>query len=181
MNSPLLPPIAPVFSWLENIRRKPRGALDQLTLCPDAPLQCGPPPLMVPKWPHYGQAFRNQVSGRVGFPGGSVVKSLPANTVDSGLIPGSGRLPGEANGNPLQYSCLENPMDRGALWAIIHGGCKRVGHDWSTKQQPEAGLCLSPRVASSAERGMRCGGHSCWNTWAVMNHPFEKAWGFCCF
>ena len=48
-----------------------------------------------------------------GFPEGSVVKNLPANAGDSGLIPGSGRPPGEGNGNPLQYSCLENPMDRG--------------------------------------------------------------------
>jgi len=49
-----------------------------------------------------------------GFPGGSVVKNPPANAVDLGSIPGSGRSPGEGNGNPLQYSCLENPMDRGA-------------------------------------------------------------------
>ena len=47
----------------------------------------------------------------LGFPDGSVVKNLPANTGDSGLIPGSGRPPREGNGNPLQYSCLENPMD----------------------------------------------------------------------
>ena len=47
-----------------------------------------------------------------GFPGGSVIKNLPANAGDVGLIPASGRSPGEGNGNPLQYSCLENPMDR---------------------------------------------------------------------
>ena len=51
---------------------------------------------------------------QVGYPGGSVVKNPPANTGDSGLIPGSGGTPGEGNGNPLQYSCLGNPMDRGA-------------------------------------------------------------------
>ena len=50
---------------------------------------------------------------RKGFPGGSAVKNPPANTRDSSSIPGSGRSPGEGNGNPLQYSCLENPMDRG--------------------------------------------------------------------
>ena len=50
----------------------------------------------------------------VGFPSGSVVKNPPANAGDLSLIPGSGRSPGEGNGNPLQYSCLENPMDRGA-------------------------------------------------------------------
>ena len=49
----------------------------------------------------------------VGFLGGSVVKNLPANAGDAGSIPGSGRSPGEGNGSPLQYSCLENPMDRG--------------------------------------------------------------------
>ena len=52
-----------------------------------------------------------------------VVKNLPANAGDGrdmGLISGSGRSPGEGNGNPPQYSCLENPMDRGAWWAIVH-------------------------------------------------------------
>ena len=56
-----------------------------------------------------------------------VVKSLPVNTgdiKDMGLIPGSGRSPGGGHGNPLQYSCLENPMDRGAWW-----GHKRVKND----------------------------------------------------
>ena len=46
------------------------------------------------------------------FPGGAVVKNPPANTGDAGSIPGSGRYPGEANGNPPQYSCLGNPVDR---------------------------------------------------------------------
>ena len=50
----------------------------------------------------------------MGFPGGSVVKNLPANEGDAGLIPESGRSPGEGNGNPFQYSCLGNPMGRGA-------------------------------------------------------------------
>ena len=59
-----------------------------------------------------------------GFPGGSVVKNLPANAGDTGLITGSGKSPGEGNGNTLQYSCLENLMDRGALQATIHGVTK---------------------------------------------------------
>ena len=50
-----------------------------------------------------------------GFPGGSVVKNLSANAGNVGLIPGLGRSPGEGNSNPLQYFCLENPMDRGGL------------------------------------------------------------------
>ena len=57
------------------------------------------------------------------LPGGAVVKNLPANagdTGDSGLIPGSGRSPGGGHGNPLQCSCLGNPMDRRAWWATIH-------------------------------------------------------------
>ena len=51
----------------------------------------------------------------MGFPGGSVVKNPPANAGDMGFIPGSGRSPGGGHGNPLQYSCLENPMD-GEAW-----------------------------------------------------------------
>ena len=53
-----------------------------------------------------------------------VVKNLPTDPGDirdAGLIPGSGRSAGEGNGNPLQYSCLRNPMDRGAWWATVHG------------------------------------------------------------
>ena len=52
-----------------------------------------------------------------------------------GSIPGSGRSPGEGNGNPLQYSCLEDPVDRGAWQATIHG-VARVGHDFATKPLP---------------------------------------------
>ena len=57
---------------------------------------------------------------RWGFPGGSEVKASACNAGDSGSIPGSGRSPGEGNGTPLQYSCLENPMDVGAWWATVH-------------------------------------------------------------
>ena len=56
-----------------------------------------------------------------------MVKYLPANAGDTGdasLLPGSGRSPGEGNGKPLQYSCLENPMDRGNWWARVHGVAK---------------------------------------------------------
>ena len=62
-----------------------------------------------------------------GFPGDSVVKYMPAkarDTGDIGSIPGSERSPGEGNGNALQYSCLENSMDRGAWWAAVHGVTK---------------------------------------------------------
>ena len=50
-----------------------------------------------------------------------VVKNLPAYAGDVGSVPGWGQSPGEGNGNPLQYSCLENPMDGGVWWAMVHG------------------------------------------------------------
>ena len=56
-----------------------------------------------------------------GFPGGLVVKNLPPSVGDLGSIPGLGRSPGEGNDNPLRYSCLENPMDRGEWQATVHG------------------------------------------------------------
>ena len=68
--------------------------------------------------------FYTQYDYYLGFPGDTVLKNLPANAEDArdmGLIPGLGRVPGEGNGNPLQYYCLENPMDRGAWWATVHG------------------------------------------------------------
>ena len=61
---------------------------------------------------------------RGNFPGGSDGKESPCNAGDEGSIPGSGRSPGEGNGNPLQHSCLENPMDRGAWQTIVHGVTK---------------------------------------------------------
>ena len=55
-----------------------------------------------------------------------MVKNPPANAGDVGLIPGSGRSPGKGNDNPLQYSCLENPFDRGAWRATVHGDVKEL-------------------------------------------------------
>ena len=66
------------------------------------------------------------------FPGGSVVRIPYASAGYSSLIPGSGRSPGEGNGHPLQYSCLRNPMDRGAWRAIVHG-VARVRYGLATK------------------------------------------------
>ena len=62
------------------------------------------------------------------MPGGSDGKESTCNAEDPGLIPGSEKSPGEGNGYPLQYSCLENSMDRGAWQATVHGS-QRVGHD----------------------------------------------------
>ena len=71
-----------------------------------------------------GWASRQAWYGLPLFPGGSDDKESACTVKDSGLIPGTGRSPGEGNGNPLQYSCLENPMDRGAWWAAVHGVAK---------------------------------------------------------
>ena len=63
------------------------------------------------------------------FPGFAVVKGLPASEEDArdtGLIPGSGRFPGEGNGNPLQCSCLGSSMERGAWWATVYGVAKEL-------------------------------------------------------
>ena len=60
----------------------------------------------------------------VGFPGGSDSIESAHDAGDPGLIPGLGRSPGEGNGYALQHSCLENPMDRGALWATFNGVAK---------------------------------------------------------
>ena len=80
-----------------------------------------------------------------GFQGGSVVKNLAANAGDMGLIPGLGRSPGGGHGNPLQYCCLENPMDRGAWRAVVHGVAKSQMH---LKENAHAYLLKDILVAS---------------------------------
>ena len=65
--------------------------------------------------------FSKKVYGKLlGFPAGSVVKNLPVHEGDAGSIPESGRSPGGGNGDPLQYSCLKNPMDSGAWQATVY-------------------------------------------------------------
>ena len=72
-----------------------------------------------------------------------MVKNLPVSAGDVGLIPGSGRSPGGGNGNPLQYSCLENSMDTGA-WQALVPGLTRVGHNLVTKPpQQQTSRCKS--------------------------------------
>ena len=85
------------------------------------------------------------------FLGGSVVKNLPAvagGVRDMGSIPGSGSSPRKGNGNPLQYSCLEDPMDRGAWWATVHGVTR---HDSATEH---ARLLLSKQWYLQAQKDM---------------------------
>ena len=81
----------------------------------------------------------------MGFPGRSVVKNPPANAGDVGSIPGLGRSPGEGNGNPVQYSCLGNPMDRGGWQATAREDCKRVRHDFIVDLK----CCVSFRCTQS--------------------------------
>ena len=84
----------------------------------------------------HSNLFIKHQSGWIrGFPHSSVGKESTCNAGDPGLIPGSGRSPGEGNGNPLQYCCLENPMDRGAWHATVHVAA-RVGHDLATSPPP---------------------------------------------
>ena len=71
---------------------------------------------LIPQW--------GRVQNLLDFPGGSDGKASAYHVGEPGSIPGFGRSPGEGNGNPLQYSCLENPMDGGAWWAAVHGVTK---------------------------------------------------------
>ena len=73
---------------------------------------------------HHEFKFKGGHNAFLGFPGGLAGKESTCNAGDLGLIPGLGRSPGEGNGNPLQYSRLENPMGRGAWQATVHGTAK---------------------------------------------------------
>ena len=93
------------------------------------------------QWNHIKRYMQNETESRsrnvfrnLDFPCGPGVKNLSASAGDSISNPGLGRFAGEGNGNPLQYSCPDNPMDRGAWWATVHG-IKRVGHDQVSKHE----------------------------------------------
>ena len=89
--------------------------------------------------PFLGLIFREVLLCCLGFPGGSVIKNLPDSAGaagDADSVPGLGRSPGEGNGNPLQYSCWENPMDRGAWRVTVHRVSKSLTwlSDWACMQ-----------------------------------------------
>ena len=96
-------------------------------------------------------AFQFPYAWAPGFPHGSVVENQPDNARNVGSIPGSGRSPREGNGNPLQYSCLGNPMNRGAWQATIHGVAEESDTtQWLNTNTP--GLhCLDPWVCNPAQ------------------------------
>ena len=73
------------------------------------------------------QSILKEISPGISLEGMMLKLKLQCNVGDLGLIPGSGRFPGEGNGDPVQYSCLGNPMDRGAWWATVH----RVAKSWT--------------------------------------------------
>ena len=83
----------------------------------------------------------------IGVFGGSVIKNLPGNAGDAGSVPGSGRSPGEENNNPLQYSCLGNPMDRGAWWTIAHGVTKESNMTQRLKQEQLPSSPTQPQLS----------------------------------
>ena len=83
-----------------------------------------------------------------------MVKNPPANAEDMGSIPGLGRSPGEGNGNPLQYSCLGNPMDRRAWRATVHGVTKGSGKTEGLNNNREVCRKLSTSTALKATKSM---------------------------
>ena len=107
------------------------------------------------------------------FPGGSAGKEPACNVGDSGSIPGSGISPGEGNGNPLQYSCLENPLNRRAWWATVHGVAKsqtQLSNKHNTIRQSQTNFLQMEKVdysSSSLLLQMYSGESTCWETLKV--------------
>ena len=122
--------------------------------------------------------YNSSLSDTGGFPGGSDGEASPYNEGDPGWIPGSGRSPWRRNGNPLQSSCLENPMDTGICWAIVRGvtkswtwltttstfnrDSKRIASpvEWLQKEMSQPPAASGPTIASED-----CGGH--WSSVSV--------------
>ena len=118
----------------------------------------------------------------MGFPGGTVVKNLPANigdTGDIGSIPESGRSPGEGNGNSLQYSCLGNPMDRGAWWATVHGGHKESAMTKHTHTPARAHTHTRTHTAHLREDGLFLPSVTRWPISALSQNQGVNPRGMC--
>ena len=110
---------------------------------------CFPYPFFIQWWPL-----------DVVFPGGTDSKESACSAGDLGSIPVLGRSPGEGKGNPLLYSCPENPMDRGAWWATVHGvHCEGVGNRPAGPQQPSAAPLLRPSARTRAPRTLVSASH----------------------
>ena len=120
----------------------------------------------------------NSIYLLMGFLDGSLVKNPPANARDAGLIPGSGRSPGEGNGNPFQCSCLGTPMERGAWWATVNGFTKEsdmiqqltttktpshlVGKEWIMPFLPDAkSVALSVHVCQTSRKASTLNDYEC--------------------
>ena len=111
----------------------------------------------------------------MGFPGDSVVRTQPANEGDPGSIPGLGRSPGEGNGNPFQYSCLENPMDGGAWWATVHGVAKswtRLSDLWIDIDRNN----LSSLPGSSVSKESACNSGDWCSNPGLGRYPWRRGW-----
>ena len=106
LNSPSWPPnpYSAIFLWIGNLEG---------------------PQKVFPWFPSYKELKYNTIYS-LGFPGDSTIKNLPANAEDVHVFPGSGRSSGGGNGNPLQYSCLKNSMDRGAWQPTVHGVAREL-------------------------------------------------------
>ena len=111
----------------------------------------------------------------MGFPGGSAVKASAWNAGDPGSIPGSGRSPGEGNGNPLQYSCLENPMEGGAWWATVHGVTKSRTRlsDFTSLEMCERILMWNGTEGYEMENHMHVPSEE-WRDWFPVNAWFTE-------
>ena len=113
-------------------------------------------------------SFAHEIEEVKGFPGGSDGKESAYNVGDLGSIPGSGKSPREGNGNPLQSSCLESSMDRGAWWATVHGVTRS-----RTRLSNEYTLTL-PWWFSGKESACQCRRHR-FNPWS-RKIPWRRKW-----